>query len=139
MEKFDEHQTLRLLWPVFPARPTRQKPHLLFSTGLSERTTQAVATNQNEDGPDYRDNKSRIQRDWLDRNPNYWREYRKKEVNKPQPSFSESPVVDRPMSGLYHIRFVPNTDLAKSDAWIAEITPACMSCPCKVNACKDST
>ena len=51
MEKFDEHQNLRLLWPVFPARPTRQKPHLLFSNGLSERTTQAVATNQNEDGP----------------------------------------------------------------------------------------
>jgi hypothetical protein len=51
MEKFDEHQTLRLLWPVFPARPTRQKTHLLFSTGLSERTTQAVAINQNEDGP----------------------------------------------------------------------------------------
>jgi hypothetical protein len=50
MEKFDEHQNLRLLWPVFPARPTRQKPHLPFSTGLSERTTQAVATNQNEDG-----------------------------------------------------------------------------------------
>ena len=40
---------------------------------------------------DYRDNKSRIQRDWLDRNPNYWREYRKKDVNKPQPTFSESP------------------------------------------------
>jgi hypothetical protein len=32
MEKFDEHQNLRLLRPVFPARHTRQKPHLLFGT-----------------------------------------------------------------------------------------------------------
>jgi hypothetical protein len=37
MEKFDEHQNLRLLRPAVPARPTRQKPHLLFSTALPER------------------------------------------------------------------------------------------------------
>lgn len=87
-----------------------------------ERRKQWRQTKMKTD-PDYRDNKSRIQRDWLDRNPNYWREYRKKDVNKPQPSFSESPVADMPMSVLCYIRFVPNTDLAKSDAWIAEITP----------------
>ncbi len=89
--------------------------------------------------PAYRDNKSRIQRNWLDRNPNYWRKYRNKGITQPDGSTSESPIVEQPISGLYHIRFLPNQDPAKSDAWIAEITPVCMSCPCKVNACKDST
>jgi len=27
--------------------------------------------------PDYRDNQRRVQRAWIDRNPDYWREYRK--------------------------------------------------------------
>lgn len=89
--------------------------------------------------PAYRDNKSRIQRDWLDRNPNYWREYRSKDASKPKIGSSEPQVVDRPISGLYHIRFIPNTDPAKCDAWIAEITPAYNGCSCKVNECKDST
>ena len=87
----------------------------------------------------YRENQSRIQRDWLDRNPGYWREYRTKAINKSEPSPSESLAVGLPISGLYHIKFVPNTGRAKSDAWIAEITPVCKDCPCKVNECKDST
>ncbi|MFM6990907.1 MAG: hypothetical protein ACKOWD_06330, partial [Rhodoferax sp.] len=60
-------------------------------------------------------------------------------VHKAAPSFSEPLPVDRPVSGLYHIRFMPDSKFAKSNAWIAEITPACVNCPCKVNECKDST
>lgn len=89
--------------------------------------------------PDYRENKSRIQRDWMDRNPDYWREYRSKTLNKLAPSISDPSNVGVPISGLYHIRFMPSADAAKSDAWIAEITPVCEACPCKVNECKDST
>lgn len=87
---------------------------------------------------DYRVNKSDIQRSWLDRNPDYWRNYRSRVNSKPKaasPEFRPEP----PISGIYRIRFMTNTDSAKSDAWIAEISPVCTSCPCKVNECKDST
>ena len=69
MEKFDEHQNLRLLRPVFPADP-RVKNHTYCSAPdcQKERRKQWRQTKMMTD-PDYRDNKSRIQRDWLDRNP----------------------------------------------------------------------
>ena len=35
MEKFDEHQNLRLLWAVFPARPTLSGVLLLEGAGVS--------------------------------------------------------------------------------------------------------
>jgi hypothetical protein len=89
--------------------------------------------------PAYRENQSRIQRDWLDRNPDYWRAYRRKAPDQLALSTPNAPELDMPISGLYHIRFVPNTSSAKSDALIAEITPVCKDCPCKVNECKDST
>ena len=89
--------------------------------------------------PAYRDNKYRIQRNWLDRNPDYWREYRKQHAKKTNVTFPEMPVTGKPISGLYYIRFVRNTKLAKSDAWIAEITPVCIESSRKVNACKDPT
>lgn len=87
---------------------------------------------------DYRVNKSDSQRNWLDRNPDYWRNYRSRVNPKPKAASSELRP-EHPVSGLYHIRFMPNSDSAKSDAWIAEITPVCQSCSCKVNECKDST
>jgi hypothetical protein len=66
----------------FPPDP-RVKNHTYRSAPdcQKERRKQWRQTKMKTD-PDYRDNKSRIQRDWLDRNPNYWREYRKKDVNK---------------------------------------------------------
>lgn len=51
METFDEHQSLRVLRPTLPDRPTRQKPHLLFRTGMPERASQAVEAIQDADGP----------------------------------------------------------------------------------------
>lgn len=89
--------------------------------------------------PAYRENKSRIQRDWLARNPNYWRNYRNKTLTESNPPLSDPSGNDAPISGLYRISFISNAVCAKSDAWIAVITPVCESCPCKVNECKDPT
>ncbi len=35
------------------------------------------------DDPDYRDNRSRSQRAWLDRHPDYWKRYREKRAQDP--------------------------------------------------------
>lgn len=89
--------------------------------------------------PDYRDNQSRSQRAWLDRNPDYWRTYRRQTDKNSSPHLA-TPVVatGAPLSGLYRIKFRQEPP-AKSDVWIAEITPACVECPCKKDACKDRT
>ena len=94
---------------------------------------------QQRTGEVYLDNKSRAQRAWLDRNPDYWRKYRNNDGGGKKTAINKDQLVSPPSSGLYRIRFVSNTDGAKSDAWIAEITPVCMECPCKENACKDIT
>lgn len=90
-------------------------------------------------GEVYLDNKSRAQRAWLDRNPDYWRTYRGNRVSLPKKQITNSKIVPAPLSGLYRIQFIPNRDSAKNDEWLAEISPVCMNCPCKVNECKDTT
>ena len=86
----------------------------------------------------YLDNKSRAQRAWLDRNPDYWRAYRANGVGAPK-KLIDSKTAPAPLSGLYRIQFIPNMDSAKSDEWIAQISPVCADCPCKKNECKDIT
>ncbi|HQZ03714.1 MAG TPA: hypothetical protein PKW99_13785 [Thauera sp.] len=88
--------------------------------------------------PDYRDNQSRSQRAWLDRNPDYWRTYRS-QTDKSSPAPVATVVTKgTPLSGLYWIKFQQEPS-AKSDVWIAEITPARVDCPCKKDACKERT
>jgi hypothetical protein len=93
--------------------------------------------------PDYRDNQSRSQRAWLDRNPNYWREYRRAkrgEQAAPEERTSKGGTEKSPaLGGVYRIRLIVPSSTAKSDAWLAEITPICGACPCKGNACKETT
>jgi hypothetical protein len=89
-------------------------------------------------GEVYLDNKSRAQRAWLDRNPDYWRNYRSGKGTT-KDLVNDSEIMQTPLSGLYRIKFIPSADSAKSDEWIAEISPVCMGCPCKENECKDIT
>lgn len=103
----------------------------------------------------YQDNQKRNQRAWLDRNPNYWRDYRDAQLqyverndgNQQQTAPRKSPrpakLVAFPLAelraGLYQITPVAGSGSAKSDAWIVEITPVCLDCSCKKDACKDRT
>lgn len=107
--------------------------------------------------PDYRDNQSRIQRAWHDRNPDYWREYRnrpsKREPHNWAPETHESaPVIpvepakmdasncpSKMPSGLYWIEVLPRQGPGKSGRLIVEITPVCADCTCKKDACKYRT
>ena len=93
-----------------------------------------------ETDPDYRLNQSRAQRAWLDRNPEYWRRYRKnKEIKRETKPIGDQISIEQPLSGLYQIRFIDNKELAKNDAWIVEIIPVDSIWICKCNACKEIT
>lgn len=90
-------------------------------------------------GDVYLDNKARAQRAWLDRNPDYWRNYRSNGKGTREKQLTDSEIISAPLSGLYRIEFIPNSGAAKSDEWIAKISPVCPHCPCKENECKDIT
>ena len=66
-----------------------------------------------EGDSDYRLNQSRAQRAWLDRNPDYWRRYRKnKEIKRETKPIGDRISVEQPLSGLYQMRFMPNKGAA---------------------------
>jgi hypothetical protein len=44
MEKIDDDQALRLLWPDFPATPTSSEPDLLFIVRVPTRPKTPVAS-----------------------------------------------------------------------------------------------
>ena len=107
--------------------------------------------------PDYRDNQSKAQRAWLDRNPEYWHGYReahleyvernrgqqrsraKKPKNLAVAKMDVSALMQPFPSGVYRLRTVVVNGVAKMDAWIVEITLLSASCPCTEGACKEMT
>jgi len=107
--------------------------------------------------PDYRDNQSRAQRAWMDSNPKYWREYRKAhpdyvESNREKqrtrtlppkkPEIAKMDVSALQLSfpsGVYRLRPVVVSNLAKMDACIVEITFLSAICPCNDETCKEMT
>ena len=110
--------------------------------------------------PFYRENLQDAQRAWRTRNPDYSRNYRAAnpqytQKNREQQRIRccperEQDVAKTDMStasfalhgipaGVYQIRHVQDSVHCKTDAWIIEITPVCAACPCKIDACKDST
>lgn len=95
---------------------------------------------------DYRDNQSRAQRAWLDRNPEYWREYRdthpeyvernrnqqrdrsaQVRVSDAAKMDASNPVLPLP-SGIYHLSLATNSGIAKMDVWTVEITVHACDC-----------
>ena len=123
-------------------QPRSQVPQQRFcSTRTCQNERRRLWTRgKRQSDPDYRDNQTRAQRAWCDRNPDYWREYRKthpayternrtmqRERNDRRREFliakrdASPPVLPVP-SGMYRITRVPETGIAKRDAWTVEIT-----------------
>ncbi len=103
--------------------------------------------------PDYRHNQRDAQRAWLDRNPDYWRNYREarpgsaqsnredqriRDANGSDVDLAKMDVCDLP-SGVYRIRRFPAPAQASDDSWLVEITPVCLTCPRKMDVCKERT
>lgn len=107
--------------------------------------------------PDYRDNQSRAQRAWMDRNPKYWRDYRKshpeyvkcnrdqqraRAVSLPNPDIAKMDTSAPPLAvpaGVYRLQPIAVRGLAKMDALTVEITPFPAVCPCSKGNCKERT
>lgn len=102
---------------------------------------------------DYRHNQRDAHRAWLDRNPDYWRNYREARPEHAQSNHEEQQiraangsdvdlakmdVCDLP-SGVYRIRRFPAPAQAPQDSWLVEITPVCLTCPRKMDVCKERT
>ena len=90
----------------------------------------------------FRDNQSRAQKAWMERNPDYWRKYREENPDYAERNRAKqraSKATTNQLHGVYRIRSINSDSLAKSNAWIVEITPVCSQCPCKNNACKEIT
>lgn len=107
--------------------------------------------------PDYRDNQSSAQRVWMDKNPKYFREYRRThpdyvESNRKKQRLRDVPLHEQKLvkmdastplqpfpSGVYRIRPAVVSGLAKMDACIVEITLLSATCPCNEESCKEMT
>jgi hypothetical protein len=115
-----------------------------------------------ENDPDYRDNKQRSQRNWMDRNPGYWRQYRSDNPDYTERNRSSqrvktpphaSPVLAKKdesnhsemlRAGVYQITPIQRQDGENDGIWIVELAllrldSDCVQDACKVDACKDRT
>jgi hypothetical protein len=105
--------------------------------------------------PDYRGNQREAQRVWQENHPDYWRHYRNvhpKYVERNQDlkrartfSNTDNVKMDAWISsevlppGLYKIAPARGYDVSGGSTLIVEITPVCLDCPCKKDACKERT
>ncbi len=110
----------------FLVRP--QVPHQIF---CSEKACQRFRRTQwlmqrLRDDPDYRDNRARSQRAWLDRNPDYWKKYREarslKNATSGLPREGDDSTWEL-MRGIYLLRIIGLPKSAKTDAWLVELSP----------------
>ena len=102
---------------------------------------------------DYRENQARAQRAWLEGHPEYWREYR-----RTHPEYSESnrvaaqrrragrvakmdasKAISPVPSGTYRLVPATDTEFAKMDAWIVEMTLISISYEKSAAVCKERT
>jgi len=122
--------------------PRPHTPHQTFCSASSCQRTrkQQWQRNKLQVDPDYQENQKRVQKDWLKRNPGYYRQYRAshpdyvaqnrlqqlKRNNKSQPDpiakMDVSNRLDPLPSGLYQIKLVSGSAIAKMDVWIVELT-----------------
>lgn len=130
----------------FQTRP--HVPHQTYcSASVCQRERrQAWQRYKLQSDPDHRDNKSRAQQSWAQKNPDYWRNYRKSHpqyvernrsmqrernatrerdtIAKKDASIAEFP----PPPGVYRIRLVAAGEIAKTDVCTIEITMHTCQC-----------
>ena len=125
-----------------PFRPVSQVPDQTYCSEPACQRARRQAWNRQKlaNDPDYRDNKKRAQRDWMDRNPDYWRQYRanhpanaeKNRRYQRTKAASPKPVVlakidesNRPqhlVAGIYRITLVQREIAGEPGIWIVELS-----------------
>lgn len=100
---------------------------------------------------DYRFNQRAAQQAWSQRNPDYWRNYRDarpeyEQHNREQQRLRDLRGHDTGLAkmdvcglptGLYRIARHPAFPMENGASWIVEITPVCLTCPCKMDVSRE--
>lgn len=139
-----------------PFRPVSQVPDQTYCSEPACQRARRQAWNRQklENDPDYRDNKKRAQRDWMNRNPDYWRQYRtdhpeyaernrsqqRKKVPPPKSAvLAKIDELNRPrhlVAGIYRITLVQSENSGQAGTWTVELSPVCLDRDCNKDACK---
>lgn len=140
----------------FAPRPQVPNQSYCSDPACQQARRQLWQRNKMRTDPDYRDNQRRSQRAWLERHPQYWRNYRganpqyvdrnrirQRNKNGSRQNIGlakmdESDLLKR-LPGLYKIALVTGASAALDGRVIVELTPVCVDCLCKKDACKDRT
>lgn len=140
----------------FEARPQVPNQSYCSDPACQQARRQLWQRNKMRTDPDYRENQRHSQRAWLERNPQYWRNYRganpqyvdrnrirqrKRDKRRQDIDLAKMDESDflKWLPGLYRIALVVGADAALDGSVIVELTPVCVDCLCKKDACKDRT
>lgn len=137
-------------------QPRPQAPNQVYCSAPKCQRVRKRRWQQNklQTDPEYRLNQRDAQRAWQESHPDYWRQYRA------HPDYAESsrdrrqnaPRCNRDCvkmdawlspsmlpQGVYKITHAIGDHVSENGTLIVEITPVCLDCPCKKDACKERT
>lgn len=99
---------------------------------------------------DYRINQRAAQQAWSQRNQDYWRDHRDAHPEYVQRNREQQQARDQDrninlakmdvcdlQSGLYRITRHPEFPRENGATWVVEITPVCLTCPCKMDVSRE--
>lgn len=136
---------------AFASRP--QVPHQTYCSApaCQRERKQRWHRNKLQTDPDYRDNQHRTQRDWLNRHPDYWRQYREehplsdrrcksaiqtKSRSGPNPRPAKMDVSPVPIpAGIYWLKPILVEGSKRRPLWTVEIWPVTATQLRKMDAC----
>lgn len=124
----------------FTARPQKPRQKYCSSPNCQSKRRQVWQQERLRDNQFHHDNQVDAQQAWRDRNPGYWKQYRREhpeyvEQNRNKQRSRDSKIKSKTLAksdvskqsqtlqaGVYFLRPVKATGLAKKDVWIVEIT-----------------
>jgi len=123
---------------IFHPRP--QVPDQSFCSGRNCQRARKQLWQQARlrDDPDYRENQRAAQRNWLARNPGYWREYRARRARQiGQEGVAKMDVSFVLPDVLYRIRKSAASGPKTGDLWVIEAVSADPTGPRKMDASRE--
>ena len=128
--------------PFIPAPQVPNQAYCSKANSQKERRRQWQKSKLQSD-PDYRDNQSRAQKAWTDRNPEYWRHHRlnRPDYGNPLPGEQDSDALEPGnqsvkmdslippqnlgqaiQDGVFRLKILVEPDGVKMDSWIVELS-----------------
>ncbi|ELX11348.1 hypothetical protein Jab_2c34670 [Janthinobacterium sp. HH01] len=140
---------------AFQPRPQAPKQTFCSAPACQRIRKRQWQQSKLQSDPDYRSNQRQAQRTWQESHPDYWRQYRGLHLKYAQRGqdpqragpFSNTDGVKMDawisastlVPGLYKIAPARVSGISSGGSLIVEITPVCLDCLCKMDACKERT